>query len=684
MEQQIENIVGSNAYYDGSRVFAWLANLCGLSVDLVNFLITQFLALILASVFRSYLHPSKVTASTRHAIGLVIGLFFGYFCFGQQAIHIAGLPAVCYVVIRTQNPQIVQRLVMVVALAYLSCIHLHRQYYDYGSYSLDITGPLMIITQKVTSLAFSIHDGFTRDIKDLTASQQQHAIQKLPSALEFFSYTLHFQGLMAGPLIFYKDYIDFIEGYHILKQTAATNQAKYEIEKKIVHEPSPVKAVVRKVIASLVCALIFVKFATIYPIKAMKDDGFIGESGFMYSFWYMMMATTAVRFKYYFAWLMADAICNCSGFGFNGYERDGVTPRWDMVSNIDVWAFEFGTNFRNCINAWNTGTNRWLRMVVFERVPKRFGTVLTFSLSALWHGFYPGYYITFATGAFIVMAGRVARRLFRDRFQRTPFSRASYDVLTCLVTRVFMGYTTFPFVLLEFKASLRMYLNVFMCLHLVAAITVFILTKFVPRDGERARKGVHSSNEATADVTASPPEGCSTADKNGMTTNGNALTNAAAAADPLVNGKDHPKCEPIAAAAAAATTTTVTSKTDRESDNLSNLIKEKIEQETRNIKEQIDKTVTGFVELKDDLMRMNENNEIFISAESLRKRQTAATKAAEAHHNGSSDHHHNNHLPSRHLPGAVDGFLKKEIDALNALSTQVNVLPAVLSNGHAK
>lgn len=48
---------------------------------------------------------------------------------------------------------------------YLSCIHLHRQYYDYGSYTLDITGPLMIITQKVTSLAFSIHDGFTRDTK---------------------------------------------------------------------------------------------------------------------------------------------------------------------------------------------------------------------------------------------------------------------------------------------------------------------------------------------------------------------------------------------------------------------------------------------------------------------------------------------------------------------------------------
>lgn len=664
-------------------------------IKYVNFLITQFLALILASVFRSYLHPSKVTASTRHAIGLVIGLFFGYFCFGQQAIHIAGLPAVCYVVIRTQSPQFVQRIVMVVALAYLSCIHLHRQYYDYGSYSLDITGPLMIITQKVTSLAFSIHDGFSREMKDLTESQQQHAIRKLPSALEFFSYTLHFQGLMAGPLVFYKDYIEFIEGYHILKQTAVS-KAKYDIDKEIVHEPSPVKVVVKKVIASLVCALIFVKFATIYPIKAMKDDGFTENAGFFYSFWYMMMATTAVRFKYYFAWLLADAICNNSGLGFNGYEQDGVTARWDLVSNIDVWAFEFGTNFRNCINAWNSGTNRWLRMVVFERVPKRYGTVLTFSLSALWHGFYPGYYITFATGAFIVMSARVARKLFREPFQDTALKRMTYDVLTCLVTRVFMGYATFPFVLLEFKASLRMYLNVFMCLHLVALITVFILTRFVPR-GQRKRKAAVATttavgitetvaNDRETDSTRNHPANLSTAvttsgertgklltdqktlDPNGITTtttaNGNAKAAPVATTTVVAESNDGPA------------TVAATSKTERESDNLSyQIIKEKFEQETRNIEELIDKTVTGIVELKDDLMRMNENNEIFISAETLRKRQQSKAEADSKLHSG-SDHHH--------VGGGVDAFLKKEIDALNAAVQQVNVLPAVLSNGHAK
>jgi lysophospholipid acyltransferase 1/2 len=45
--------------------------------------------------------------------------------------------------------------------------------------------------------------------------------------------------------------------------------------------------------------------------------------------------------------------------------------------------------------------------VVYDRVIPKYGTILTFSLSALWHGFYPGYYLTFATGALNVMAARI-------------------------------------------------------------------------------------------------------------------------------------------------------------------------------------------------------------------------------------------------------------------------------------
>lgn len=47
-----------------------------------------------------------------------------------------------------------------------------------------------------------------------------------------------------------------------------------------------------------------------------------------------------------------------------------------------------------------------------------------------------------------------ARRMFRHRFQQTRMTRMLYDILTCLTTRVVMGYATFPFVLLEFMVSL--------------------------------------------------------------------------------------------------------------------------------------------------------------------------------------------------------------------------------------
>ena len=43
--------------------------------------------------------------------------------------------------------------------------------------------------------------------------------------------------------------------------------------------------------------------------------------------------------KYYHAWLLADAICNASGLGFNGYTSSGKA-KWDLISNVDIIKFE--------------------------------------------------------------------------------------------------------------------------------------------------------------------------------------------------------------------------------------------------------------------------------------------------------------------------------------------------------
>lgn len=77
------------------------------------------------------------------------------------------------------------------------------------------SGPLMVITQRVTSLAYSLQDNLTS--KEVNANTKGTAdsldtVQKIPSPLEYFAYTLAFQTLMCGPVVFYNDYINFIEG----------------------------------------------------------------------------------------------------------------------------------------------------------------------------------------------------------------------------------------------------------------------------------------------------------------------------------------------------------------------------------------------------------------------------------------------------------------------------------------
>ncbi|KAL2712656.1 lysophospholipid acyltransferase 6 [Vespula squamosa] len=497
-------------YYDGFRTFSWLGNIVGLPIDqynnyqtednnetkkgkhrakyflitkdsYVNFVITQFIALMLAGLFRSSLSHKVVTPAIRHYFGLTIGLALGYFCFGRQAVHLVGLSLFCYAAMRIQNPICMHRSVLIVALAYLSTIHVHRQLYGYGMYTLDITGPLMVITQKVTSLAYSLHDGLARSKEELTPLQRHQAVYKMPTMTEYFSYVFHFQALMAGPVIFYRDYIDFIHGDHLKHATKSLtdqNNSNSESVNEIMLEPSLKKIVVKKVIASLICAAFFVTFLSMFSIQKIKDNEFLEGTTILYKIWYIYVSTMMVRFKYYHAWIFADAICNNSGLGFDGYRENGE-PRWDKFANVDVINFETSLSLRDSIINWNMGTNRWLRSIVYDRVKKQ-RMIFTYALSALWHGFYPGYYLTFANGAYFTLVARIVRRNARPYFLGSKNLKLFYDAMTFLATRIIIAYISFSFVLLEFLPSIKLYLYMYLLPHFLGLVAIVILPR-LPR-----------------------------------------------------------------------------------------------------------------------------------------------------------------------------------------------------------
>lgn len=255
---------------------------------------------------------------------------------------------------------------------------------------------------------------------------------------------------------------------------------------------------------------------------------------------------------------------------------------------------------------------------------------------------------------------------------------------------------------MSLQASLRLYLNLFMCLHIVGLITIYVLPRFIR--GERSQKsnastaptlnGFHSASSASETNTNGVqsngmnshqktkivqsnnahnneqfvdyvPNNSNQCDINLNTDNSNVDGDATSGN----NGAGSRIVEPTAVPACCNSLSNNDSHDYRQQtstdQHLSKKIRERIDSETRYIEEFIDKTVTGIVELKDDLMRVNQDD-------------MYATQLDYGNGiSGTSD----DGLRKRNLSDMTNGkeietFLRKEIN-------NANVLPAVLSNGHA-
>jgi MBOAT, membrane-bound O-acyltransferase family len=76
-------------------------------------------------------------------------------------------------------------------------------------------------------------------------------------------------------------------------------------------------------------------------------------------------------------------------------------PRFTRVRTICVWDIEFSYDVKDFLGAWNISVHKWLKYYVYLRMIKPgqhiqiVPILMTFVVSAIWHGFYPGYFLFF-------------------------------------------------------------------------------------------------------------------------------------------------------------------------------------------------------------------------------------------------------------------------------------------------
>ena len=89
------------------------------------------------------------------------------------------------------------------------------------------------------------------------------------------------------------------------------------------------------------------------------------------------------------------------GLSYNGTEKG--THKHDRIRSVDVWKLETSLKVKDFLANWNISVHEWLKYYVFLRqldTKKRGGSSLraamvTFLVSAIWHGFYPGFLVFF-------------------------------------------------------------------------------------------------------------------------------------------------------------------------------------------------------------------------------------------------------------------------------------------------
>jgi lysophospholipid acyltransferase len=182
--------------------------------------------------------------------------------------------------------------------------------------------------------------------------------------------------------------------------------------------------------------------------------------------------------------VIRQGACIVTGLGFSGYDAEGRST-WDDIANINIPWVEMAPNFKILLDSWNIRTNIWLRECVYKRItpqgrkPGFKSTILTFLTSAVWHGTYTGYYLTFALGGFVQTAARLARTNLRPLFlspleilpPKLPDALAKqgfkippppitllkqiYDVLGTITTTMILNFIPAPFILWYWSTSLE-------------------------------------------------------------------------------------------------------------------------------------------------------------------------------------------------------------------------------------
>lgn len=353
-------------------------------------------------------------------------------------------------------------------IAHLSLNQLERQFANNPA-AVDITGAQMVLVMKLSAFCWNVADGTLSD-NQLSDFQKDRVLAELPGFLDYAGWVFFFPALLAGPAMDFAEYRRWLDTsmFDVPSTVDASKKPPTRKKRRIPRSATPA---LWKLAQGLVWILLFLLCSGSYNPTLLVSDSYM-DHGLLKRIWLMYLTNFVARMKYYGVWSMTEGACILSGIGYNGVDPVTGKIAWDRVTNIKPLGVELAQNTRAYLGNWNIKTNVWLRNYVYLRVtpmgkkPGFRASLATFTTSAIWHGFYPGYYLSFVLASFIQTVAKNFRRYFRPFFidpatQKPTSGKIYYDIFSFLVTQTAFSFATTPFLVLGFADSVKVWARVY-------------------------------------------------------------------------------------------------------------------------------------------------------------------------------------------------------------------------------
>ncbi len=427
----------------------------------------------------------------KHLVGAALGIYLAQWVYGVQWIHSFISSAVVYFVVIVGSflpgiKHLVPWLIFAWAMLYMTAGHLVRQFVNAGGTATDWTGPQMVLTIKLIEFAWNYYDGIvarprlTKVAQSGTRASNQAkmqlaaAVEYTPNPVEFFSYIFNFTAYFAGPAFEIKKFLQANDGSAYGKHGSAPPSSRFlnGLGKMVV-------AVFY--MAVYVTAQSYVPFNANTTDEAMSDTSFWGIATSRFPIMWLGLVF-ATQFKYYFVWKLTEGSAVWAGFG---YDPKNTNDQWGGVIQVNVLGFQTAPSFGKATRYWNMRTQHWLEHYIYRRITRvaSINMWATYFSSAFWHGFYPGYYLTFMSAPLfgilekqlmqvvnpILYAdkdGKPSARAVQPRKGRA-IAAALYSFFCSVCINITLNYLALPFQITEWGLSIKMWSSLHFFVHVI-------------------------------------------------------------------------------------------------------------------------------------------------------------------------------------------------------------------------